>query len=155
MILHAAEENLDSAYALDFIRWSISDVRQAVTLPFKAKGDLIYLVGETHELGASAYYRWLVKRKVRPKIRWSGSAGTGRAGACALPHHEPATAQGFAVGNLTEQRRVGAGISLGNYGQRAWRSDRSIRREFGRNSRALLESNSRFVISVKPETRLL
>ena len=33
-------------------------------MPFKATGDLIYLVGETHEeLGASAYYRWLQKRK--------------------------------------------------------------------------------------------
>ena len=46
----------------------ISDVRQAVTMPFKAAGDLIYVIGETKaELGASAYYRWLAEAQGTPE----------------------------------------------------------------------------------------
>ena len=37
-------------------------------MPFKAAGDLIYVIGETHEeLGASAYYRWLAEAQGRPE----------------------------------------------------------------------------------------
>jgi phosphoribosylformylglycinamidine synthase len=39
---------------------TIDDVRRAVTMDFKAAGDLIYILGETkHEMGGSEYYRLL------------------------------------------------------------------------------------------------
>ncbi len=38
----------------------IDDVRESITLDFKAPGDVIYLLGATRdETGGSAYYRWL------------------------------------------------------------------------------------------------
>ena len=40
------------------------DVNQAVTMPFKAVDDMIYVIGETKaELGASSYYRWLAEQQ--------------------------------------------------------------------------------------------
>ena len=46
----------------------MADVSNAVTMPFKAAGDLIYAVGETKaELGASSYYRWLAEAQGTPE----------------------------------------------------------------------------------------
>ena len=46
----------------------IDDVKKAVTLPLKAAGDVIYLIGETKaELGASAWYRMLAEQQGTPQ----------------------------------------------------------------------------------------
>ncbi len=45
----------------------MNDVRRAVTMPFKAAGDLVYVIGETREeLGASEYHRWLAREQGTP-----------------------------------------------------------------------------------------
>jgi phosphoribosylformylglycinamidine synthase len=45
----------------------IDDVRNAVTMPLKNAGDVIYVIGETkEELGASAYYRKLAEEQGTP-----------------------------------------------------------------------------------------
>jgi phosphoribosylformylglycinamidine synthase II len=45
----------------------IEDLDRAVTLSFKAPGDMIYIVGLTRdERGASEFHRWLARRQQRP-----------------------------------------------------------------------------------------
>jgi phosphoribosylformylglycinamidine synthase len=132
----------------------ISDVGQAVTMPFKAVGDLIYVVGETYdELGASAYYRWLAEAQGKPEA--FGGAVPQVQGEQALALYRAmnqATAQGLlqsatspskgglalALALATIGSEQGAQIDLSGVA-----SDATV---------ALFsESNSRFVISVKPE----
>ena len=45
----------------------IDDVRRSVTMPFKQAGDLIYVLGVTHEeLGASEFHRLLAREQKKP-----------------------------------------------------------------------------------------
>ena len=132
----------------------ISDVRQAVTMPFKATGDLIYLVGETHEeLGASAYYRWLAEAQGRPEAY--GGAVPQVQGEQALALYRTmnqATAQGL-LQSATSPSKGGLALALALAtigSEHGAQIDLS-----GVSSDATIalfsESNSRFVISVKPE----
>jgi phosphoribosylformylglycinamidine synthase len=123
-------------------------------MPFKAVGDLIYVVGETYdELGASAYYRWLAEAQGKPEA--FGGAVPQVQGEQALALYRAmnqATAQGLlqsatspskgglalALALATIGSEQGAQIDLSGVA-----SDATV---------ALFsESNSRFVISVKPE----
>lgn len=132
----------------------ISDVRQAVTMPFKATGDLIYLVGETHEeLGASAYYRWLAEAQGRPEAY--GGAVPQVQGEQALALYRTmnqATAQGL-LQSATSPSKGGLALALAlatigsEHGAQINLSGVSSDATIALFS----ESNSRFVISVKPE----
>jgi phosphoribosylformylglycinamidine synthase len=132
----------------------ISDVGQAVTMPFKAVGDLIYVVGETYdELGASAYYRWLAEAQGKPEA--FGGAVPQVQGEQALALYRAmnqATAQGL-LQSATSPSKGGLALALA---LATMGSEQGAQIDLsGVASNAIValfsESNSRFVISVKPD----
>ena len=132
----------------------ISDVRQAVTMPFKAAGDLIYVIGETKaELGASAYYRWLAEAQGTPEAM--GGQVPEVNGEQALSMYRAmngATQQGLLQSATTPSKGgLALALALATIG-----SDHGAQIDLsGVSSDATIalfsESNSRFVISIKAE----
>jgi len=58
----------------------VSDIYKSVTPEFKTAGDLIYILGETHdELGASEYFKLLAKKPARTTVQ-SGGEGSSAVG---------------------------------------------------------------------------
>jgi phosphoribosylformylglycinamidine synthase len=132
----------------------ISDVRQAVTMPFKAVGDLIYVVGETYdELGASAYYRWLAEAQGKPEA--FGGAVPQVQGEQALALYRAmnqATAQGL-LQSATSPSKGGLALALALATMGSEQGAQIDLSGVASDATVALfsESNSRFVISVKPE----
>ena len=132
----------------------ISDVSQAVTMPFKAAGDLIYVIGETKaELGASAYYRWLAEAQGTPEAM--GGQVPEVNGEQALSIYRAmngATQQGLLQSATTPSKGgLALALALATIG-----SDHGAQIDLsGVSSDATIalfsESNSRFVISIKAE----
>jgi phosphoribosylformylglycinamidine synthase len=144
----------------------IDDVRKAVTLDFKQSGDLIYVIGLTHnELGASAFCRLLEQtssfRRMSPSINSHGGnvpkvdpilgkriyTALGNAIKSGIVHsaHTPARgglAVGFAMcaagGNL------GARINIDLVPHDEKLADHEM---------LFSESNSRFIVSAAPQNR--
>ena len=130
----------------------MADVSNAVTMPFKAAGDLIYVIGETKaELGASSYYRWLAEAQGTPEAM--GGQVPEVNGEQALSIYRAmngATQQGSCSRQQRHRRWISFAVALPIGSEHGAQIDLS-----GVSSDANIalfsESNSRFVISVKPE----
>ena len=138
----------------------IDDVKKAVTMPLKEAGSLIYMVGVTkNELGASEWSRMLAEEQGNP-MNYGGDVPTVDAKAALavyramntaasegllLSSHTPSKgglAVGFAL--ICMGGGLGAEIDLSKVptpGKRKLKDDTIL----------FSESNSRFIVSVKPE----
>ena len=140
----------------------IDDVRRAVTLGWKAPGDVICVVGLTRdELGASAYYRMLAA---------DGGDGTA-VGGSSVPHVETGTAMRLyramnrAAGDgllqsshTPTQGGLGVGLALGclagGCGADLALAALPVDGDLRDDARLFSESNSRFIVSCRPEDEL-
>jgi phosphoribosylformylglycinamidine synthase subunit PurSL len=147
----------------------MDDVRCAVTMPFKAAGDFVYVIGNTREeLGASEYHRWLAREQGTP------AAVGGTAPALDVPRalatyramsqatqagllrssHTP-TLGGLAVAFALAAvgGDLGAEIDLKAIPTENPASPKGLRRAGGTTEDGILfsESNSRFVVTCSPE----
>lgn len=136
----------------------IDDVRQSVTAPFKTAGDLVYVVGATKdELGASAYYRMLASEqgdqrnyggnvpRVDADMALNIYAAMNKACAEGILRSATTPAKGglaVALALATVGSGLGARIELGTLPCEGELSDAQ---------RLYSESNSRFIVSCKPE----
>lgn len=135
----------------------MADVRNAVTLGFKAPGDVIYVVGLTRpELGASLYFRMLAEEQGRPldyggespKVEFESALALYRAmeqatGSAILRSSHTPTLGGLAVAiaHSALAGRLGAEVDLARAPfERVCTDDELF----------FSESNSRFIISVAP-----
>ncbi len=129
----------------------VPDIRQAVTMDFKAPGSLVYLVGETRpELGGSAYYRLHgalgnsvprpVPRSIETMRRLHQAMQAGLLAAC---HDCSEGGLGVAVAEMALAGGLGVTLEL-----RA--APRSADLD-GDVSLLFSESSGRFVVEVRPE----
>ena len=135
----------------------IDDVRQAVTMPFKQAGDLIYVLGLTRdELGGSAYHRLRARAGGQPHRIGGTPPGLDAEAAKSLYHAlNEAQVRGL-VRSCHTPTLGGLGIAfalaaLG--GELGARIQLECAPERGADLDALLfaESNSRFVVTCAPE----
>ncbi len=132
----------------------MEDVKRAVSMDFKAAGDLIYLVGSTRcELGGSAYFRTRgftgnSVPRVNPQLAkklmdsLSAAAGNGLVRAC---HDCSEGGIGVAAAEMAFAGGLGATIRLNPVplGEPVERDDFIL----------FSESNSRFLVEVAPESK--
>jgi phosphoribosylformylglycinamidine synthase len=128
----------------------VPDASVAQTLDFKMSGDLVYLIGETHdELGASEYFSSLGKvGNVVPKVNakknvraYDALARTMRAGvvASAMPVGRGGLAVALAKASIAGQ--LGADLSLKSIAGKAKEADSIL----------FSESQGRIIVSVRPD----
>lgn len=135
----------------------IDDVRNAITMPFKQPGDVIYILGQTfEELGASELHRWLAEKQKTPGHIGGQLPHVDAAHAMALYNklHEAMANRWIASCHTPSLGGLGVGISLccigGDLGADIDLS--GIYLDDLSDSGALFgESNSRFIISVAPD----
>ncbi len=132
----------------------MADVSQAITMPFKAAGDLIYVIGETKaELGASSYYRWLAEQQGTPEAMGGQVPEVNGEQALAIYRAmNGATKQGL-LQSATTPTKGGLALALAlatvGSGQGAEVDLSAVSQ--GAVTALFSESNSRFVVSVKPD----
>jgi len=135
----------------------IDDVRKAMTMAFQQEGDLIYVLGETRdEMGASEFHRWLAEEQETPSHfggavpqvdaasalnlyqRMHDAIRSGLVNAC-----HSLTLGGLAVGlsRCCLAGDLGANIQL----------EHSARESLHDDAILFSESNSRFILTCRPE----
>lgn len=132
----------------------LADVRKAVTMPFKAAGDCIYVVGETKaELGASAYYRWLAEAQGSAEA-YGGQVPevNGEQALAIYRAMNQATDEGLLQSATTPTKGgLALALALATMGSTLGAEVDLSGVAEGAVSALFSESNSRFVISVKPD----
>lgn len=130
----------------------VEDIRKAVTMDFKESGNLIYVIGQTHdELGGSIYYSTYgcvgldvprVDFKMGRKI-FSALAGTIQKGLIRSAHDCSEGGLAVALAEMAFSGGLGATVMVEHipYSGKRKRDDVVL----------FSESNSRFVVEVKPE----
>ena len=132
----------------------MEDVSHAVTMPFKAVGDLIYVIGETKtELGASSYYRWLAEQQKSPEaIGGQVPEVNGKQALAIYRAMNGATKHGL-LQSATTPSKGGLALALAlatvGSGQGAEVDLSAVSKQAV--TALFSESNSRFVVSVKPD----
>ena len=133
----------------------IDDVSKAVTMPLKAAGDVLYVIGDTKdELGASAYYRLLAEEQGAPE-NYGGTVPSvdGKKALKIYAAMNKATDAGL-LKSATTPNKGGLAVSLALMcvgGQLGADVDLSGLGDFDAATQLFSESNSRFVVSVAPE----
>ena len=127
----------------------MEDVRRAVTTDFKAPGDLVYLLGETRdELGGSEFYRLLGEVGANvPQVRadramdlYGRVAEAADKGLLESCHDLSDGGLAVALAECTFGGGFGANIELPDFG-------------IGPTAELFSESHSRFVATIRPESR--
>ncbi|HBO87609.1 MAG TPA: phosphoribosylformylglycinamidine synthase, partial [Verrucomicrobia bacterium] len=130
------------------------DVNQAVTMPFKAVDDMIYVIGETKaELGASSYYRWLAEQQgAAEAIGGQVPEVNGEQALSIYRAMNGATRQELLQSATTPTKGgLALALALATVGSgKGAEVDLSAISE-GAVTALFSESNSRFLVSVKPD----
>ncbi len=136
----------------------IDDVQQAVTMDFKAAGDVVYVLGLTRsELGASAYHRWLACEQGEPAHIGGRPPSLAPDAALALYRAmNAATAAGVLRSSHTPAMG-GLAVALalaalgGDLGAEIRLTDVPADEVLTDDELLFSESNSRFVVTCRPE----
>ena len=136
----------------------IDDINRCVTLGWKRPGDLIYVLGVTHdELGASAYHRVLALDAGEPGSIGGSPPHLDAALALGVYRgHNQATAEGsFQSSHTPTQGGLAVGLALcclaGGLGAEVYLGDLPVGEALKDDALLFSESNSRFVVTCRPE----
>jgi phosphoribosylformylglycinamidine synthase len=136
----------------------MEDVRRAVTMGFKKPGDLIYVVGRTrNEMGGGEFYRMLAETRSQPEAIGMRVPQVDPASALALYRAMGAAHAGGWLQSSHTPTLGGVGVAFalaamgGDLGAEIELDALPTDGDLTLDERLFSESNSRFVVTVKPE----